>query len=844
MELRPGAKIGPYEIVSPLGKGGMGEVWRARDPRLGRDVAIKVSNEQFSDRFEKEARAIAALNHANICTLFDVGPNYLVIELIEGPTLADRIREGPIPLHEALAIARQIADALEAAHEIGIVHRDLKPGNIKIRPDGSVKVLDFGLAKLGTTAITSGDTANSPTLTMGMTEAGMILGTAAYMAPEQARGKTVDKRADIWAFGVVLFEVLTGKQLFEGDNPSDILAGVLKSEPDLNLVPPKARRLLAACLEKDPRKRLRDIADWERLLETPEPQSAPPPTRPRANLAWAVTGVLALLLAADLFSRFNEKPPAAPDFTFTITPPPGLKIPSAAGQSGAPHISPNGEFVLSGNVLFNLRTGLAESPGLLRNPGTMGFWSPDSKMVAKPTPTGFQRVHIPLGSLESSVSFPYPTRGGTWASTGALLLSGTSELNVLLPGASAFVPMKTPGLGAGYYLQPEFIEGGPDFLFLHRTLAEEEFAIYLGTLNGDTVANPVRLMANATAARFSPSNSRILFVRDDNLYSRKLDRKQRVLVGDPELVQNRVASAPAYGLADFSVSHSGVLVWRAGGASKGGVVALDRTGKQVEALSRSYYFHGLRLSPDQKHLLGRASLQHNSFILDTEGTGIVRVGPIVWDGWSPDGSSVIGIRDTQIVAAPVQRPSEIKVLANAPGITFLEDISPDGRTAIYSSDTYVLHSVPLDGAGAGKPTPVVDNGDHIRTAKFSPDGRWIVYRAVSPDNRTLGIFVQPFGGPGFRRQISATGSYPIWRGDGKEIIFLDAGNKIHSVSVSGSGADLRFGTPQLLFQARLSSTTVSGLTPIAISRDGSRIYLPQQEEQPEDANVIHVRTKQ
>src|ERR1700730_17204299 len=237
MALSPGDKLGPYEIVAPIGKGGMGEVYRARDPRLNRDVAIKDSTAQFSERFEREAKAIAALNHPNICQIYDVGPNYLVMEYIEGES-----PKGPMPLNEALRIARQVADALEAAHEKGITHRDLKPGNIKIKPDGTVKVLDFGLAKV-TRPASSGE--NSPTLTMGMTQAGMILGTAAYMAPEQARGKeSVDKRADIWAFGVVLYELLTGKRLFEGEDVSDTLASVIKEQPNLDEVPQLVRPLL------------------------------------------------------------------------------------------------------------------------------------------------------------------------------------------------------------------------------------------------------------------------------------------------------------------------------------------------------------------------------------------------------------------------------------------------------------------------------------------------------------------------------------------------------------------------------------------------------------------------
>src|ERR1700719_3312706 len=310
--LRAGERVGPYEILDRIGKGGMGEVWRARDPRLNREVAIKISAQQFSDRFEREARSIAALNHSNICTLFDVGPNYLVMELVEGATLAERIAQGPMPLDEALAIARQIADALEAAHEKGIVHRDLKPANIKIRPDGSVKVLDFGLAKSAEQAELTSD---SPTM---LSAAGMILGTAGYMAPEQARGKTVDRRADIWAFGVVLYEMLTGKRPFEGETTTEILSEVIKTDPSWNGVPPRAQRLLKSCLKKDPKKRLRDIGDAWQLLED-GPESAPPS---RSRLAWSMVAVLMIVSTALLlaFLYLRPKPPAAAVQRFEFTP--------------------------------------------------------------------------------------------------------------------------------------------------------------------------------------------------------------------------------------------------------------------------------------------------------------------------------------------------------------------------------------------------------------------------------------------------------------------------------------------------------------------------------------------
>ncbi len=309
MSLSAGTRLGPYEIVAPLGAGGMGEVYRARDPRMGREVAIKVSAERFSDRLEREVHAVAALNHPNICHIYDVGPNYLVMELVEGPTLAERIKEGAMTLEEALPVARQIAGALEAAHEKGITHRDLKPANVKIKPDGVVKVLDFGLAKMAEPARSAENPDISPTLTIEPTRAGQILGTAAYMAPEQARGKGLDKRADIWAFGVVLYEMLTGRRLFEGETVTDTLAAVLSKEPAWERVPLKARPLLRSCLEKDPKRRLRDIGDAWRLLE-----EAPVQTAARTRLPWAVAGLLAvvaLALAAALwrFTRPGETTP-------------------------------------------------------------------------------------------------------------------------------------------------------------------------------------------------------------------------------------------------------------------------------------------------------------------------------------------------------------------------------------------------------------------------------------------------------------------------------------------------------------------------------------------------------
>jgi eukaryotic-like serine/threonine-protein kinase len=329
--LAPGTKLGPYEILASIGAGGMGEVYRAHDPRLNRDVAVKISAAQFSERFEREAKAIAALNHPNICQIYDVGPNYLVMEFIEGES-----PQGPMPLDDALRIARQIADALEAAHDKGITHRDLKPGNIKIKPDGTVKVLDFGLAKVNAAPGASG--VNSPTLTMGMTQAGMILGTASYMAPEQARGKeNVDKRADIWAFGVVLYELLTGQRLFEGEDVGHTLARVIRDEPDLSGAPAQVVPLLKRCLEKDPKKRLRDIGDMELLLDSAHDAVPQPASAPR-NWLWLAIAAVMALIAVGTAGYFESRPaPTVLVSRFTVEEPPGAIF---TGTHAATAISP------------------------------------------------------------------------------------------------------------------------------------------------------------------------------------------------------------------------------------------------------------------------------------------------------------------------------------------------------------------------------------------------------------------------------------------------------------------------------------------------------------------------
>jgi eukaryotic-like serine/threonine-protein kinase len=400
VSLAVGDKLGRYEILAPIGKGGMGEVYRARDTRLNRDVAIKVSAEQFSERFEREARAIAALNHPNICHLYDVGPDFLVMELVDGPTLADRIQQGAIPLEEALVIARQIADALEAAHEKGVVHRDLKPGNVKMKSDGTMKVLDFGLAKMGGTPILQDD--HSPTMTMGQTQAGMILGTASYMSPEQAKGKPVDARSDIYAFGAVLYEMLTGTRLHQGETTTDVLASVIKEEPRWDKVPPQVQRLLRLCLQKDPQKRLRHIGDVMALLDDAPTASASVPAIPRparATWTWVAAGTALLAVIALATVWFLKPAPDQPMLQLEITPPDGVRF---TGLITPFALSPDGRRIVfmgagkDGKTMLWLRS--IDSSSAVALPGTengeVPFWSPDSRWVGFSANGKLQRLDI------------------------------------------------------------------------------------------------------------------------------------------------------------------------------------------------------------------------------------------------------------------------------------------------------------------------------------------------------------------------------------------------------------------------------------------------------------------
>jgi eukaryotic-like serine/threonine-protein kinase len=829
MTLKPGTQLGPYEIVAPIGAGGMGEVYRARDPRVGREIAIKVSSEQFTDRFEREIRAVAALNHSNICTLYDVGPDYLVMELVEGPTLAERIKQGAIPLEESLEIARQIADALEAAHEKGIVHRDLKPANIKIKPDGAVKVLDFGLAKVGGTPVVSSE--NSPTLSVAQTAAGVILGTAAYMSPEQAKGKIVDKRADIWAFGVVLYEMLTGKQLFGGETVSDILAAVLKEEPDWDRVPIKVRLLLRRCLEKDPRRRLRDIADAMPLLDS-APEYAP--VR-RPWLAWGIAAVFVLTTLAISQLYFRQKPPAAEPVCFEI--PPGLNL----DWSSPFAISPDGRHLafaaLGSDAVVRLWIRDLNSLETRSLPGTESrhippfFWSSDSCFIAFGSERKLKKADITGNGTQTICDITSDAVTGSWSPDGIIIFGG--KQGIWRVSASGGVPaLLTKPDSACHIIGHHSIAILPDnrhFLYYQRSDLPENCGIYIGSLDSKPDEQSLKpLLAGIFRGDYAPSQdsgpSQILFVRDQTLFSQGLDEKRLELVGQPAPVVGHVGTYANIGL--LSASTNGVLAYLGSSKEKEGETQIswfDRQGKPQGAWEKPGLYRQIALSRDgRRAAVGSPKSGQNLgnnidlWLIDFAGGTNTRFtfgqGNNDLAVWSPDGRNIIfnsdrdGVNNLYRKVADGTRDEEALLKSSYGKVP--TSWSRDGRFLLYTAfdpkTNADLCLLPLE--GDRKEIRIVNREFNEFDGRFSPDMHWIAY--TSDESGSYEIYVRGFSPPvsgkwpyaGGKWQVStAGGSGPRWGKDGKELYYLAPDGEVMAVEV-GTGLVFQTKTPKPLFQ--------------------------------------------
>jgi serine/threonine protein kinase len=835
MPLLAGTCLGPYEILTLIGKGGMGEVYRARDMRLGREVAIKVAAEQFSERFEREARAIAALNHPNICQLYDVGPNYLVMELIEGES-----PKGPLPVETALGYARQIADALDAAHEIGIVHRDLKPANIKIKADGTVKVLDFGLAKIGGTPTAKGE--DSPTLTLAATQTGMILGTAAYMSPEQARGKPVDRRADIWAFGVVLYEMLTGKRLFQGDDITDTLAAVLRHEPDWEQVPAKVRRLLRRCLAKDPAKRLRDIGDaWELLEEAPQ-ATAPSPSQ-FGYTGWIVAGALAVVALGISFVHLREKPPASPVLRTTILPPDKTTF-DFANSAGTVVVSPDGKRLVfaatseDGKSQLWVRPldALTAQPLLGTNDAKWPFWSPDSRFVAFFADAKLKKIDI-LGGPPIALANAPNGRGGAWSPEGVIVFAPENNGGLLLKiSAAGGDPSPAANLdrakGESQLKFPWFLPDARHFLYLGQKSAGVITGnIDLGFI--DSLEHKILTQADSKAVY---SEGHLLFLRENTLMAQPFDLKRLKTAGEAVPVAEQVQHVLGGGRDGvFSVSNSGLLAYQAGAAAANGMklIWFDRTGKPTGTLGEAAEFEEAQFSPDRKSLAATIvgpGGNPNIWIYDVARGLPTRFtfdsGADSHPVWSPDGRTILFASNRKGHYDIYRRASngtgdEEPLYADGTD-KFPLSWSPDGKFLLYRAvdrqtlgDLWVLPMI-----GAPKPVPFLRTAANEPLGQFSPDGRWVAYQ--SNESQRPEIYIAPFPGPGGKRQISTNlGVYPRWRSDGKEIFYVGPGDqRLMAAEVIARGDTLEVGQVRSL---PIGPIPIVRLYPYDVSADGQRI---------------------
>lgn len=864
--IQAGVRFGPYELIAAIGHGGMGEVWKAHDSRLGRDVAVKISHERFSDRFEREARAIAALNHPNVCTLFDVGPDYLVMELIEGPTLADRIKEGPIPLEEALGIARQIADALEAAHTKGIVHRDLKPANIKMRMDGSIKVLDFGLAK---DIALAGLTPDSPT---ALSVSGTIMGTAGYMSPEQARGGATDKRTDIWAFGVVLYEMVTGKKLFERSTLSDTLAAVIMQEPDLNLAPTRIRRLLAKCLQKDANQRLRDLSSMEFLIEETTPVAK---RGNRVVLMTAAAATVAIASAVFAFINFPPKPPETSVARFSILPPAkssfnlsdGISISPDGRRVVFPVVSPGANPILWIRSLDSLTlqplvavSGSGDA-GEAHLPATMGgtspFWSPDSKSIAFFSGFGEKLVRIDLdGSPPINIADIKGGAGGTWNSRGVIVFSGQENHPLLKVSASGGTPVPVTILEKGKEIAhrwPWFLPDGNHFLFAAYASDGNRATIRIGALDSPKVSTLMEADSNAIYVQNPHTNNAnqgfLLFQRENTLMAQQFDAKRLSLIGSAVAI-SQVAPA-RHGAGAFSASSRGSLVYGNGSGVLTQLLWRDRSGRPVGELGDPVTGGPAALSPDGTKaaqaiadpLTGKNDVWIHDVARDVPSRFTFQgdeQDPI----WSPDGKFIVFSKVSNGATEIVRKPAdgagnEIVLFTDKNGPAWIPSSwSPDGTSLLLwrldrTTGTIVVLRDPLGAETAGKPG-IFMTGPFDWDGRFSPDGKWVTYS--SADSGKLEVYIAPFPGPGEKVRVSSDGgAMARWRKDGKEIIYMADDGRIMAAEVrTGNGTVGIDGTRPLF-------GPVKGISGLEVSADGQRVLINLLQEQSVSGSVTLVQ---
>jgi Tol biopolymer transport system component len=869
----------------------MGEVYRATDSKLRRDVAIKVLPAAFiADRdrlarFEREAQLLAQLHHPRIASIFGLeesgGVRALVMELVEGPTLQEKLGAGALPLEEAVAIARQIAEALEAAHEKGIVHRDLKPQNVKIAADGSVKVLDFGLAKAMDPAASqaaspaaSPTLMHSPTLTAVGTQLGVILGTAAYMAPEQARGVAVDKRADIWAFGVVLHEMLTGRRLFEGELVTDVLADVLRRPIDSAALPaatPAAvRQLVRRCLERNPKNRLHDIADARIVLDEVasgrqgevEPAVAIAAPAPRSAVArwlpWTIAALATLAAAAIAFvvGRAPRGEPA-PVVRFHVAPPES-STPTRRGSGFA--LSPDGRFLaMTGAGELWIRP--LDSVSARRLEGiedaTYPFWSPDSEWLGFFADSQLMKV-ARTGGRPQKICDAAEGRGGTWGPGGMIVFSdryGSHGLSrISAQGGERVAVTSTPGPESNHYHRyPQFFPDGRSFLYQHLAPTAEDAGVYVSSLDGGA---PQRVLDGAEQGLYAPPASgaaegHLLFRRDQALMAQPFDAGARRTVGEAALLAEGVGGGLNTGAGAFSISANGALAHSDTEERTGELVWVDRSGKRLAvANAETRELTGISLARGGRRLAIGAyatALVSDIWIQSLPGGEPSRFtfsSKWGWGSplWSPDGSELVfatqdfvGLPGYEIRRRRADRTGAEETLLTSSTTIYPWDWSPDGRFLLYGDEKADLWLLPL--AGDHKPSPFLVAPGLQHYGQFSPDGRHVAY--VSNEQGRFEVFVGTNPPTGAPWQISAGGgTMPRWRRDGRELYFRTPDGTLMAVDLAAGVDD--HAAPRRLFSGIPSPGNTSIFT-YAAADDGQRFLLAASRSgaQPPIVVVLH-----
>jgi eukaryotic-like serine/threonine-protein kinase len=879
-ELTIGQEISHYRIVARLGAGGMGEVYRARDAKLGRDVALKVLPQAFARdadrmaRFQREAKVLASLNHPNIASIYgleDSGSTHaLVMELVEGPTLADRIRQGPISVDEALKIAKQICEALEYAHERGIVHRDLKPANVKVTADDAVKVLDFGLAKALEGDAASFDISTSPTLSRLATMQGVLLGTAAYMSPEQAKGKSVDRRADIWAFGCVLYEMLAGKMAFHGESVTDTLAAVIRAEPDWALLPSatpiRVRVLLQRCMQKDPKQRLRDIGDARISIEevlsgTPDPALAGasqiPVSRWQQVLPWTVAALLFAALAPIAFLYFRGTQTAQAE-------PMQLQIPlpekTTMSINGTFAVSPNGRqlaFAATGpDGVTRLWIRPLDSLEARLLPGTEApqfppfFWSPDSRFIAFDAGGKLKKIDISGGPAQTVCDLPASAVGGSWNRDGVIILAQAPGpiMRVSADGGTP-TPLTTFSLARGEtgHLFPSFLPDGRHFLYGRFSLESANVGFFVGSLDAKPEEQSTKPLASKIESNYMATgdgSGDVLFIRDGSLVEQPLDMRRLELTGEPVTVAEHVGTFGGYGF--FSASDNGVLVYRAGTREQSlQLTWFDRQGRALATAGEPRSFLSAALSPDAARVafsdIGttRGVVSGNGlWLLDvSRGTSTrftfgVGVASAVW---SPDGDRIVfASRGTGLYEKPASGIKDEQLLLKLSGDPRPTSWSRDGRFLLYTAQPAEagakasLWVLPLE--GGKEPVPFLRTEFNERDGHFSPDGHWVAY--TSDESGRNEIYIRAFSpnaagaasDAGGGLLISSNGgTEPRWRGDGRELFYRAADGKLMAAEVTLAPV-LRVGIPKALFQMPPEGGPATGSTWDTTS-DGQRFLM-------------------